>query len=381
MSQAAAVLQHAHTQTDNVLAVLKDLVLLESPSYGDKAASDACAAYLRDLFASIGCEMTMIPQARCGDQVMAGFGTGERRIMLCGHYDTVFPVGTLASMPWKVEDGKACGPGVLDMKGGITLGFFALKALKELGIDPGKRIVFFMNSDEEAGSHDSKERIVREALASECVLMLEPGLAGRGDVKTSRSGRAVYKIAIQGRSAHSGIEPARALSAVTELARLAPYFEALNDYPQGSTVATTYMTAGVDDTAMVPGEGHMTLDVRALSIAALDSLCRGIEAASPSQEGVSLDIRGGAEKQPFEFNEQNRALFARADELARELGFPLKANHIGGGSDANFTAAAGVPSLDGLGMTGEFTHNVKEYITIADIPYRLALLTRMLATL
>lgn len=381
MREATRIFERSVAETGAFLDLLQRFVALESPSHESKAASDLCGRFYGELLSSLGCAVRTVSRANCGDQVAAEYGEGDGGILLLGHYDTVFPLGTLKEMPWKVEDGKAYGPGVLDMKGGLLQAWFALKVLRDLGLAPARKIGFFINSDEESGSRSSREDIRAAALKSDIVLVPEPGLKELGDVKTSRSGRAVYRITAHGRSAHSGNAPQDGVSAATELALQIPELGTLNDFPNGTTVSVTWMQAGVEDTAMIPGKGSMVLDVRAVAEEAMERVTGAIEGLRPRLEGIRLEIEGGVEKPPYEFNARNRALFERAEALAAELNMSLKPNHVGGGSDANFTSPAGIPTLDGLGMTGAHLHSPGEYITIEHIPHRIALLALLLRRL
>lgn len=381
MRDPHTLLAAAKERMNGFLDLLRQAVELESPTYGDKQASDACCRFFQKLYEELGFTVKVIHQPDCGNQCIAEYGDGPESLFLVGHYDTVFPMGTLKTMPWRVEDGKAHGPGALDMKGGFIQCWQALAILRDLGIAPRKKLRVFFNSDEEAGSPSSHERIMAEARNSVYSLILEPGLKNLGDVKSSRSGRAVYKIIAHGRAAHSGIEPQNAASAILELAHIVPALDALNNPGLNTTVSPTFVTAGIDNTATIPGEGRLTVDIRSTTAEELTRVCTAIEGLQPAVPGVRLEILGGLEKAPLEHTEPNRALFLRANALARELGFELTGHAIGGGSDGNFTAMAGAVTMDGLGLTGEFSHNEKEYVLLDHIPFRVALLARLIQTL
>lgn len=376
---ARRILKQAEQETDAFLDILRQFVSLESPSHESKEASDKCARFYQDLLASHGWKTRLLPREDCGDQIVAEYGEGDGGVLLLGHYDTVFPLGSMnGPMPWRVADGKAHGPGVLDMKGGLLQAVFAVKILRDLGLAPARKLRLYANSDEESGSRSSHAAIRDLALSCDFVLVLEAGLTGLGDLKTSRSGRAVYTITAHGRSAHSGIAPRSGISPIIELARHIPFLDALCDHERGTTVVPTSLHAGVDGTAMVPGQGTLALDVRAVEEEEMARVTAAIEGLAPALDGMRLEINGGVEKLPYAFNDRNRELFERADALAGDVGIRLQRNHVGGGSDGNFTSPAGVPTLDGLGMTGDFVHNPGEYITIAHIAPRTALLAHLL---
>ncbi len=381
MSTATDLLHIAETQRDDFLRLLQRVVELESPTYGAKAASDRCCRFLMDFYAGLGFTASAIPQTQCGDHLLAEYGEGDTTLLLIGHYDTVYPVGTLQSMPWKVEGAKAFGPGVLDMKGGLLQAGFAVKALQTLGIAVDKKIRLLVSGDEEAGSKTSADLFRQEAAKSDWVIVLEPGLKGAGDVKTARKGRSVYKLVARGKSWHSGSNPEAGVSAIRELAAQIPVLHAMNDPKAGVTVVPTFMTSGIDDTPLVPDKGHVTLDVRAPDMQSLMRVDAAVRGLTPALAGAGLEILGGVEKPPLEFSDGCRRLFDRANDLAEELGVSLAGHTIGGGSDGNFAASTGVPTLDGMGMTGDLLHSPGEYINLDHMPFRTALLARLMQTL
>ena len=313
---------------------------------------------------------------------MAEKGSGDKTLLIIGHYDTVFPIGsTAAAMPWKVEGSKAFGPGIIDMKGGILQAGFAVSALEELGIGLNKKIKVVISGDEEPGSYTSWKLFESEAAKSDWAVVLEPGLAGLGDIKTARKGRAIYKLVAHGRASHSGNAPQAGINAVLELAEQVRKIAALNDYENGLSVSPTYMTAGMDDISSIPHKGHVTIDVRATKMDMLQKTDDAIRGLKPFLEGATLEVLGGIEKQPMEFTPASQDFFKHANSLAGELGFSLTGHTVGGTSDGNFAATTGIPILDGLGMTGEFMHNPGEYLNLDHLPYRIALLARIIQTL
>ena len=381
MSDARRILEFAGKELDAFLATLKSAVEMESPTYGDKAASDRCGKFFQQLYQDLGFTVKVDPQAGCGDHFVAEYGTGSEAIMLAGHYDTVFPVGTLADMPWKVADGKVYGPGANDMKAGLVQIHYAIKTLQALGISFNKKILICVNGDEESGSPTSRALMEEVAKKSAYAFVLEPGEKDPGHVKGGRYGRAVYTITAHGRGAHSGNCPQEAVSPILELAHQIGVLDAMNDFEKVVTVSPTWLSSGIKGTAMIPGTGSLALDVRASTSEGLKDITAAIENLRPKLSGMRLEINGGMEKPVFERDEKNKALFAKADALAREFAYPLTLCTAGGGSDGNFISHAGTPTLDGMGPAGDCLHTPKEYTVLADIPFKVALLARLIQTL
>ncbi len=381
MEDGSKILEYLEKEKTNFLEILRQAVEMESPTYESKEASDRCGRFFQKLYESLGFRITVIPQTECGDHFIAEYGEGTETIFLVGHYDTVFSLGTLETMPWRTDGEKAYGPGALDMKGGLVGIYYAVKALQDLGIAINKKIKIFVSGDEEPGSKTSHDRIMAEAIGCKCALVMEPGKKGWGDVKTARLGKGVYKIVAHGKSSHSGNSPQDGVSAAIELGHQILEVNKLNDFERGITVTPVYIAAGIDDMCMVPDKGWFTIDVRVKKMEYLNEIEEALHSLTPYLEGSRIEILGGVEKPPLEFNDENRALFEKADALAKELGFQLVQNTVGGGSDGNFTSSTGTPTLDGMGMSGEFLHNPKEYINIGAIPYRVALLARLIETL
>lgn len=378
MTDSEKLLNYFEDHLDELLKVLGEVVNLESPSHEDKTASDKCGKYLQDLFKSIGFKITVIPQELNGDHFTAELGNGSKGTLCVGHYDTVFPIGTIRDMPFKTEGNKAYGPGILDMKGGIIMGYYAAKALQELNMLPADKITFFINGDEESGSFHSSDLIVEEALKNKQVLILEPGLDEIGQVKTGRYARGTYDIIAHGRAAHSGSNSHQAISPMLELAHQLIRIQEMNDYERGVTLAPTYMQAGTYGTCMVPETGWISVDVRAKDAELSKKLNDIMMNLPPVTRGVRLEIKGGIDKPPLK---GDKKLFESAKKSGAEVGIEVSEVISGGGSDGNFTAAAGAPTLDGLGMSGLNLHNSGEYINIDHIARRTTMLARMIQTL
>jgi glutamate carboxypeptidase len=377
-SDSMKLLNYFEKHLDELLKILEGAVNLESPSHENKIASDKCSKYLQELFRSIGFKIQIIPQESNGDHFIAELGEGKKGVLCVGHYDTVFPIGTIKNMPFKIEKDKAYGPGILDMKGGIIMGYYAVKALQELDMLPEDKITFFINGDEESGSFNSSELIVKEARKNRYALILEPGQDEIGQVKIGRYGRCTYDITAYGKAAHSGSNPHHAISPLLELAHQLIRIHEMNDYEGGVTLTPTYIQAGIHGTCVVPEAGKVSVDVRARDGELLKKIHDVVMNLSPATSGIKLEIKGGIDKPPLE---GDKKLFETARELGAEIEIEVSGVISRGGSDGNFTAAAGVPTLDGLGMTGLELHTSGEYININYIPKRTTMLARMIQTL
>ncbi len=373
-----AILTYLLQQQQEFLEMLREFVELESPSHENKQASDACSRFLERSFSGLGFNFERIHQDTCGDHLYGEIGTGEGSALIVGHYDTVFPIGTIKTMPFRLADGKAYGPGTLDMKGGIVMAYFALKALKDLGMMPEKKIGVFFNSDEESGSFTSSENIVRKARGYANVLVMEPGVNDLNIVKTGRYGRGTYDIIAHGKAAHSGSNSHMAVNPFMELARQLLYIEQWNKEIKGVTFAPTVISGGIAGTCMVPETACFTMDVRYQSEELMKTVHEKILNLQPLTAGVQLEVRGKIDK-PIMVGD--RELYNKMAAVAKLYGMELKEVTVGGGSDGNFTAAAGIPTLDGLGTTGEFLHNPAEYIHTGHLPYRTAMLAKLIEAL
>jgi glutamate carboxypeptidase len=304
-------------------------------------------------------------------------GTGSRRVLLLGHHDTVWPIGSLATHPFAVAGGMLRGPGCFDMKAGVVMALHATAALIRAGDDPA--ITILLTGDEELGSPSSRSLIEAEAAQCVAALVLEAS-AGGGALKTERKGVSLYQVRAIGRAAHAGLEPERGVNATTELAHQILAVSALADPRQGTTVTPTLLSAGTS-TNTVPASGEFAVDVRVADAAEQGRVDEAMHALRPVLDGSRLEVTGGPNRPPLPAS-SSAALFARADELAAELGLgPLSMMAVGGGSDGNFTAGVGTPTLDGLGAVGGGAHADDEHVLIAELPGRTALVAALVADL
>jgi len=377
------LLRELRRRESEMLALLKRLVECESPSH-DKAAVDRAGRIVASEWRKRGAKVGLLRQGKRGNHVRAELFLGKGRpagqIMVLGHIDTVYPLGTIRKMPFRVSGGRAWGPGTFDMKGGIVLALAAVDALRLVGAEPRKRIVFLWTSDEEIGSETSRAAIENEARRSDAVLVLEPSFGRDGRLKTARKGVGGAEIIVTGRSAHAGIDPEKGVNAVHELSLQIERLIRLNDPRRGITVQATVIEGGTV-TNVVPAHARAEVDIRYARMADAREIDRKLRGLKPILKGARVEVRRGSNRPPLERTAAVRALFQRAQMLMRETGLPLGEAATGGGSDGNFTAAIGVPTLDGLGAVGDGAHSPREHVVIRALAERAALIAGLLASL
>jgi glutamate carboxypeptidase len=363
-----------------LLETLEALVRLESPSTS-KPAVDRCGAEIARRLAALGGRVERIAQRERGDHLRAVFaGTeGAPAVLLLGHFDTVWDVGTIERMPFRVEDDRLYGPGIFDMKAGIAVAMLAMRVLLTPGARPRPAVTILLTTDEEVGSGTSRALIEAEARRSAAVLVLEPSLPD-GAAKTARKGCGDFELTVRGVSAHAGIDPGKGASAIHELAHQIVALERLQDLDRGVSVNIGIIRGG-SRTNVIADEAHASIDVRAPTMAAAASVERAIRGLSPRLRGTGLEVTGGFGRPPLERGEGVEWLYGIARDAARELGVELGEGSTGGGSDGNFTAALGVPTLDGLGPRGDGAHARHEHVVQQDLCWRAALLAATLLRL
>ena len=371
-----SLLSYCRAEDAWLLQTMEVLVRLESPST-EKEAVDRCGAELARRLAALGGEVERVPQRERGDHVRAVFaGGGRGRVLLLGHVDTVWDVGQLSRMPFREEQGRIHGPGVFDMKAGIAVAMQAVRAL-DATATPRPTVVMLWTTDEEIGSGTSRALIEDEARRSEAVLVLEPSLPD-GAAKTSRKGCGEFELAVHGVSAHAGIDPRKGASAVHELARQIVALTALQDLDRGVSVNVGVIRGG-SRTNVIAEEARASIDVRASTLADARAVEAAVRALQPELPGTRLEVTGGFGRPPLERGPHVVRLYEQARAAARELGTALSEGGTGGGSDGNFTAALGVPTLDGLGPRGDGAHALHEHVLREDLPWRAAFVARLIA--
>jgi glutamate carboxypeptidase len=380
------LLRELRSREGEMVRLLGKFVRCESPSHS-KAAVDRLGRIVAAEWRRRGARVKFLRQPERGDHLRAelwlGAGRPAGQILILGHLDTVHPLGTLAKMPFRVAGGRAWGPGTFDMKGGLVQALFAIDALPtELLHLRGlvrKRFVFLWTSDEEIGSETSRREIEREARRSDAVLVLEPPLGGDGRLKTARKGVGTAEIVVTGRAAHAGVDPESGINAVHELALQIAQLRKMNDPRRGITVQATVVAGGTVSN-VIPDRARAEVDIRYARSADAPEIDRKLRRLRPILKGARIAVRGGINRPPLERTAAVRELFHRARSLMREMGLPLGEASTGGGSDGNFTAALGVPTLDGLGAVGDGAHSAREHILIRSLPERAALLAGLLLT-
>jgi glutamate carboxypeptidase len=365
------VLAFCESEQPWLLETIRALVARESPTH-DKSAVDACGRELRQRLEAIGARVTSIAQSVAGDHLRAEFGRGDRQILLLGHFDTVWDVGQLRFMPLAEGDGRLHGPGVFDMKAGIALGMLATRALFERDDAPEAKVVMLWTADEETGSATSRPLIEMEAGRSAAVLVLEPALPG-GAVKTSRKGCGSYELVVHGVPAHAGVDPSKGASAIHELARQILRLEALQDPARGVTLNVGVVSGGTRRN-VVAAEARASIDVRVPTMADAVAVDGALRKLAPELPGTRLELRGAIDRPPLERGAAVIHVYEIARDVAAALGKTLDEGATGGGSDGNFTAALGVPTLDGLGAIGDGAHAVHEHVVVSELAWRAALI-------
>ena len=372
---------------DKIISTIRELVEIESPS-DNKAAVDRLAEAVAQKFSQLGGDVQIHQAKDFGNHLQVDFpgNPTAKPLMLLGHYDTVYPLGTLATMPCRVERNKLTGPGVLDMKSGIALMLHALAALQDWhGGSPGKEqggglprpVNVLLVSDEEVGSDSS--RAITEALAKRAaaVLVLEPAYGRQGAVKTARKGVGEYLVKVTGKASHAGLDFQKGVNAILELARQIERISRFTDLRKGLTVNVGIVSGG-SRTNVVPAEAAAQVDVRIARMKDAAGIDKKMRSLRPFHRKCKIEISGGINRPPMERTAGVAALYAQASAIARELGWKLGEAAVGGGSDGNFTAGLGIPTLDGLGAVGDGAHAPHEHILISELPRRAALIAGLI---
>lgn len=363
---------------------LDDLRALVSIDCGttNKAGVDAVGRLFRDRLRAAGFELTEFPLTDYGDCLLATLrGSGRARILLLGHLDTVYPDGTVAERPMRIEGRRIFGPGANDMKAGLLAGLYAVRALQHVGFRDFARIEFFVNTDEEVGSPASQPLYREVAAQADAALVVEAARSD-GNIVSARKGGATYRFTVHGRQAHAGVEPEKGANAIVELARCIQELTALNGLHPGTTVNVGVIGGGTRSN-VVPDLAWAEVDARFVTAEAGQALDQAIRqvAARSTVPGIRIEVTGGKEKAPMEKTAASTYLVELARGVAGQLGFTFQDVQTGGMSDANHIAELGVPTLDGLGPVGGHDHSPDEYLELDSIVPRTALLAGLIAAI
>lgn len=369
------VLPHVQSNLSQIVALIRQFVECESPS--DDAAA---VGRFMDLVADTATPFARVK--RVGGQLVCEMELPGRRksgrILALGHSDTVWPIGTLRSMPFRQAERRLWGPGVLDMKSGIAFFLFAVRALRELEIPVGRKVMLQLNSDEETGSEASRPLTEENARRSDAVLVLEPGTGLAGKLKTARKGVGAFTVVVRGKASHAGVDFQAGASAVLELARQIERIATFTRMERGITVNPGVIAGGTRSN-VVAAEARAEVDIRVLRLKDAVGLEKKFRSLQPFDKRCSIEVTGGLNRPPMERSAGTVRLFRMAQKLGRDLDVEVEESLTGGGSDGNFTAALGVPTLDGLGAVGEGAHAANESILVDRIADRTALIAKLLA--
>ena len=372
------LLPHLQQQLPEALSFLEQMVSMESPS-PDKLLVDLFARFTGSKFQEAGGEVDYVPASGFGDHLRVRFTSKSKdRILLLGHTDTVWPAGEIQKRPFRIDGGRALGPGVFDMKAGILLMWMAVGALKRIRGGFSKSVSILLTSDEEIGSNSSRALIESEASQCQAVFVLEPSLPG-GVLKTARKGVGRFTVKAIGKAAHAGIDPAKGINAIEELSRQIIKLHTMTVMGRGTTV-TVGVAQGGTRSNVVPAEAVAEVDVRIASVEEAARITAAIEGLSPELPGARLEIRGSINRPPMERTVETERLFEIAKKIASRMGIDLKEGSTGGASDGNLTSALGIPTLDGLGAIGDGAHAVDEWVDVESLPHRAALIAELIDT-
>ncbi len=371
-------LRYFESRLDALLTTIRELVEIESPS-DSKPACDRISALLSEKFALIGGRPQLHRADQYGDSLQIDLpGSGNSKpVLLLGHFDTVYPLGTLAKMPCHMENGRLHGPGVLDMKAGIALMLLAIEGLQSSNGQLPRPVTVFLVSDEEVGSYSSRKITENLARQSSAVLVLEPAAGMRGAVKTARKGVGEYTLTVNGVSSHAGLDPGKGHSAILELARQISVMWTWNDLKSGLSVNPGVIRGGTR-TNVIAAEAVAEIDVRIKTAKQAVGLDRKFRSLKPVDKHCKLHVEGGINRLPMERTDGVAELYKKSQTIAKQINWKLEEAAVGGGSDGNFTAGIGIPTLDGMGAVGDGAHAIHEHIIVAELPRRAHLLAGMI---
>jgi glutamate carboxypeptidase len=371
------LIRYLETRQSALIQSIRHMVEMESPSHHKKSV-DLLGERLAEAFREIGGTVHFHPAGKFGAHLQVDFVSNAERspVLLLGHFDTVWDLGTLSTMPFREADGRLWGPGVLDMKSGIAQMIFAIESLRRLRGKLPRPVTVLLVTDEEVGSESS--RPITESVAKKCgaVLVVEPSFGLEGALKTARKGVGDYTLKVKGRAAHAGLDFEKGASAVLELSRQLIEIAKFTDLKQGITVNAGVIRGGTR-TNVIPDEAEAEFDLRIAAAIQAKTMDRKFRALQPFDQRCQLEVSGGINRPPLERTENVLKLFRAAQKIAAEIGWHLDEASVGGGSDGNFTAGLGIPTLDGLGAAGEGAHARNESVLISELVRRTALLARL----
>ena len=374
-------LAHAQAHRSSIIDLIREFVECESPS-DDPAAVNRFVDLFTAKVADIATVRTLTGGKIFGKHMRVEFRLpGKKKdgqILALGHSDTVYPLGALRDTPFRADAKALWGPGVIDMKGGLAFFVFAMRALRELDIPVARKVVLQINSDEEVGSESSRPLTEESARKSVAVLVLEPGTGPEGKLKTARKGVGDYTVLVRGKAAHAGVDFTAGASAIAELARQIGRITEFTDLAKGTTVNPGVIGGGTR-TNVIADLATVEVDIRVAKLSEAPKLDRRFRGLKPIDKRCSIEVIGGLNRPPMERSKGVAALFQKARLLGREIGVDVRESATGGGSDGNFTAALGIPTLDGVGAVGLGAHTPHEHLFVDRIADRTALLAKLVA--
>jgi len=369
-------LQYFESQKQAMVDLLTEMVNYETFTI-EKAMVDQFGAFMETQFKQLGADsVTRYPQEQVGDILLAKWNANAsgKPILFLVHVDTVFPGGTLAERPVRIDaDGRLYGPGAVDMKGGITIALTAIRGLRDRNQLPDRPIYLLMTTDEEIGSPNSEDLIQKTAEGCALVLVMEPGTK-EGALKTWRKGTARFRIEVEGRASHAGNAPEQGINSIIEFAQQAIEINKLNDLKHGTSVSVTTVEGG-SASNVIPAKTSASIDVRTMSTQAFENVKSALFDLHPHIPGAKVTVTFDTGRPPME---RMDGVFEQAQTIAQKHGMTLYEDGSGGGSDGNFTAAMGIPTLDGIGAQGDGLHAVHEHVIINSLPKRAALIAGLL---
>ncbi len=374
-------LQWAKNNERRIIARIREMVQIESPS-DDPRAVNTFVDYITAQVAGWAKVKVIKGGPAYGNHLLIEFALpGKKKpgqITALGHSDTVWPLGTLKTMPFREADGRLWGPGVLDMKAGLAFFLAAMECLRELDISVSRKVVLQINSEEEVGSHSSRSLTEQTARNSIAVLVLEPGTGLTGKLKTARKGVGGYLVKVTGKASHAGVDFEAGANAIVELSHQVEKIASFTNLKRGLTVNPGVISGGTRSN-VVPAEASVEVDIRIAKLRDEVGLAKKFQALKPFDKRCRIEVTGGLNRPPMERSSGIAALYKLAHKLAADMGISIEESMTGGGSDGNFTAALGVPTLDGLGAVGEGAHAVNESLLVNRIADRTALLAALVA--